>query len=46
MDFSRGEIKNFDFPVKARKDFNIEAIEYVNVLFDRHDEKYLKNWIY
>ncbi len=37
-----GNMTNLDFPVKARKDFNIEAIEYVNTLFESHDEKYLQ----
>jgi sugar phosphate isomerase/epimerase len=37
-----GNMTNLDFHVKARKDFNIEAIEYVNTLFESHDEKYLQ----
>lgn len=29
-----GHLKNLDFPVRARRDFNIGAVEYVSTLFD------------
>jgi sugar phosphate isomerase/epimerase len=39
-----GSIKNLDFPVIARNEFGIEAVEYVNQFFlsKARDEKYLK----
>lgn len=38
-----GKISNLDFPVVARNDFEIEAVEYVNQFFldKARDEKYL-----
>jgi sugar phosphate isomerase/epimerase len=40
-----GKMTNLDFPVKARKDFDIGAIEYVNVFFKdkAKDQSYLND---
>lgn len=39
-----GRLKNLDFPVRARRDFDIGAVEYVSTLFDDHSTapSYLK----
>jgi len=39
-----GRLKNLDFPVKSRRDFDIGAVEYVNTLFDNQSTEpgYLK----
>jgi len=38
-----GMLDNFEFPVKAKRDFGIQAVEYVSTFFDRHEvnPKYL-----
>jgi sugar phosphate isomerase/epimerase len=38
-----GEMTNLDFPVRARREFEIEAVEYVNTFFkdEARDEAYL-----
>lgn len=40
----KGVMKNLDFPIKAKRDFDIDTVEYVNTLFDNHstDPSYLK----
>ena len=40
----KGLMKNLDFPVKAKRDFNIDTVEYVNTLFDNQSTEpgYLK----
>src|SRR5690606_22412348 len=38
------ELNNLDFPLKAKKDFGIDIVEYVSVFFDKKekDPAYLK----
>ncbi|MCM8536451.1 MAG: sugar phosphate isomerase/epimerase [Lentisphaeraceae bacterium] len=37
----KGELNHLDFPIVAKKNFNISAVEFVNKFFKRTDEKYL-----
>ncbi|HMH34425.1 MAG TPA: hypothetical protein VK543_15415, partial [Puia sp.] len=37
-----GKWKNLDFPRIARKDFDLNGIEFVNTLFETPTEEYLK----
>lgn len=41
---SAGKLNNLDFPLKAKKDFGIDIVEYVSVFFDKKEKEpaYLK----
>ena len=36
-----GKMTNLDFPLKARQDFGIDAVEYVSQLFPKSDDEYV-----
>jgi sugar phosphate isomerase/epimerase len=38
----QGPLKPLDFPLVAKRDFGVDAVEYVNVFFYRKDQKFFK----